>query len=1346
MRSGSRKPFLAFAALTLFCLVISPSPAQAKTGTTTSLTSSLNPSTYGQSVTLTATVTPVTVNGTAQPTGTVTFTDGTSSTTKTLSGGKATLTSSTLPAGTQAITATYSGDSNFSGSTSPTLDQVVNKASTSISVTSTPNPSSFNQQVTFTATVTGEFGGTPTGSVTFAFGGTTMCGTVSLSSGVATCAYSGLPVGSDTVTVTYSGSSNYSGSSGSELQTVNKASTTTSLTSTPNPSGYLQAVTFTATVTPAPDGGTVTISSSGTNLCSGTPSNGVLTCSYSNLPVGADPVIASYGGDADYGASTSPTLTQTVNAVLVSIAVSPQNLSAAVGGMQQYTAEGTYNNGSQQNITSSVTWSSSSSDATITSGGLVTAASPGSATIQAKQGTISGSSTITVYPANTFFVATNGNDAWSGSLSAPNSPTNPTDGPVASPAEAQLKVRAANQADSQQNPITVFLRGGNYYLAESPTSPGTLTFNNQYDSGTASAGITWQAYPGDSAPVISGGVPANTDPNGWPGVGLNLNWQLKSGTNFNDWYQATLPTTLPISGSALQDFEYFFYNGERRLRSRIHDTASPSVGFYMSGTGTCSAIAGWPAGEFATTLASCNLGSFLRVEGTISPTDTLGSNNGNTCPVSQNGSEEKCLDRFYFTPTGTGGDPIVNWANLTSVSVPSQPCSASTAYPSGDVTLTLFDAWTVDEMRVNCVDTVNNVIYLVGATKSGGGNNNYNFFGPMPNHRFIIENTYNAFTAAQAADATGIWFLDRSAGASGPWVLNYIANSGETPSTANIVIPQLGGSFPGAPATDYTGASLIYATNLNYVTFQGITFQMDNFYPDTNIGFNNDVNGEYPVPQAIDCEGCQFVTFNSVTVQHTSASGILAGATAATPLCSSLSQPTTSNFCVLIENSAFLDIGDSGIRVGHTPSSNDTSGSVVVQDVWANNNLIQGYSRVFADGEGIAEGNGNYNLFSSNTINDGYHAGISVCFNGCPPVTSGSNPVNINGNSIVSQNNLLFNLMQGITSDGGSLYYNLGNAKASGIDSFMTANVVHDVSDSFIIDVVNNKRAAGTGYGGEGLYLDAQTAGVNASDNVVYNISAHPIHITEGLGLSGSSTLTANTFNNNILAFGIQGMFTQGNPWPTGCPATGTIQEVNLTSNIFFFDRSTGQELTGGTPFSVVQGCQDSCIGSFTATQSYNNYQNFTGNDYWSTAENFAGDTDAFQILQQQGSGGLTQQADGSYDCNTSPVDDLSFTQWQGNGSGLPVKMDEDAGGKIFNPASNNPNFPTTGSSGNTPQDFIINVTTGLPSGFNNVLTNNTINNAGSTVTNPNPACTAFPVAVCPTYPTFVFGSSTLPF
>jgi len=95
--------------------------------TTTALLSSLNPSGVGQTVSFTATVTP---QGTGLPTGTVTFFDGPVNLgSPYLNGsGVALMSTSTLSVGTHSITAVYSGDSNFAGSTSPVLSELVQGA------------------------------------------------------------------------------------------------------------------------------------------------------------------------------------------------------------------------------------------------------------------------------------------------------------------------------------------------------------------------------------------------------------------------------------------------------------------------------------------------------------------------------------------------------------------------------------------------------------------------------------------------------------------------------------------------------------------------------------------------------------------------------------------------------------------------------------------------------------------------------------------------------------------------------------------------------------------------------------------------------------------------------------------------------------------------------------------------------------------------------------------------------------------------------------------------------------------------------------------------------------------
>jgi hypothetical protein len=187
--------------------------------TTTTLSSSPNPSTYGEAVTFTAVVSS---SQGAPPDGEpVSFVSGKKVLgTGTLSGGSASFTTSTLKVGTTAVTAVYSGDSNFANSTSKPVKQVVSKATTTTTLVSSLNPSNSGQAVTFTASVTPEFSGTVTGTVAF-YDGTTLLKTVALSGGVAKFTTSTLTSGTHTITATYNGSTDYTGSSGSVVQTVN---------------------------------------------------------------------------------------------------------------------------------------------------------------------------------------------------------------------------------------------------------------------------------------------------------------------------------------------------------------------------------------------------------------------------------------------------------------------------------------------------------------------------------------------------------------------------------------------------------------------------------------------------------------------------------------------------------------------------------------------------------------------------------------------------------------------------------------------------------------------------------------------------------------------------------------------------------------------------------------------------------------------------------------------------------------------------------------------------------------------------------------------------------------------
>ena len=281
--------------------------------TTTTVTSSVNPSVFGQPVTFTATVS-ATSGGT--PTGTVTFFDGGNSIgTENLSGGVATLNTSALAAGSHTITASYGGHGNHSGSIGSLTGnpQVVNKADTTTTVTSSANPSVFGQSVTFTATISSVApgAGTASGTVTFLDGGNSI-GTGNLSGGVATLTTSALAVTSHTITTSYNGDGDFNGSTGSltgNPQVVNKADTTTTVTSSANPSVFGQSVTFTATISPvAPGAGTasgiVTFLDGGNSIGTGNLSGGVATLTTSALAVTSHTITTSYNGDGNFNGST----------------------------------------------------------------------------------------------------------------------------------------------------------------------------------------------------------------------------------------------------------------------------------------------------------------------------------------------------------------------------------------------------------------------------------------------------------------------------------------------------------------------------------------------------------------------------------------------------------------------------------------------------------------------------------------------------------------------------------------------------------------------------------------------------------------------------------------------------------------------------------------------------------------------------------------------------------------------------------------------------------------------------------------------------------------------------------
>jgi hypothetical protein len=268
----------------------------------TALSASANPSVFGQAIAFTATVT-------AGATGTITFSvDGVPQPPVVLHGSQAQLTIANLPAGSHAIGASCSGDIAYFASTSSVLTQTVNRSPVTLTLTSSANPSAYGQRVLFTATVSAG----ATGTATFTVDGVAQA-PVALTGSQAQLTLANLSVGNHTISVGYSGDSNYLASTNNVLtQTVDRSPVTLTLTSSANTSANGQTVTFTATVS-AGATGTVTFTVDGAAQAPVALNGTQAQLTLANLSEGNHTISAAYGGDSSFLGSTSNVLSQFVN-------------------------------------------------------------------------------------------------------------------------------------------------------------------------------------------------------------------------------------------------------------------------------------------------------------------------------------------------------------------------------------------------------------------------------------------------------------------------------------------------------------------------------------------------------------------------------------------------------------------------------------------------------------------------------------------------------------------------------------------------------------------------------------------------------------------------------------------------------------------------------------------------------------------------------------------------------------------------------------------------------------------------------------------------------------------------
>ena len=282
-----------------------------KDGTTTAIVShNPSPSNVGQAINVAYLV--AAPAGSALPTGNVTVSDGSASCTASVAAGACTLTPTT--AGIKTLTATYPGDTTYSGSSGAVAHTVVGKSDSTTTISShTPDPSMLGQAIAVLYSVTGP-GGAPTGVVTVT-DGTQSCSALV---GDGACMLTLTTAGVKTLTATYSGDADFNGSSGTASHTVNNpgsTATTTTITShNPNPSSVGQPVVVNFSVTSpggAPTSGFVFVTD-GAASCSVavTLSN---SCTLTPTSAGVKTLTATYTGGSNFNGS-SGTASHTVTA------------------------------------------------------------------------------------------------------------------------------------------------------------------------------------------------------------------------------------------------------------------------------------------------------------------------------------------------------------------------------------------------------------------------------------------------------------------------------------------------------------------------------------------------------------------------------------------------------------------------------------------------------------------------------------------------------------------------------------------------------------------------------------------------------------------------------------------------------------------------------------------------------------------------------------------------------------------------------------------------------------------------------------------------------------------------
>jgi subtilase family serine protease len=527
----------------------------------------------GNSMQVTANLT-ATIAGTTIPTGTVTFTmDGsTVGSTSLVSGTSAYQTITVPPTGLHVLAASYSGDSNYNSSISPSVTFTVAKTATTTVVTPSTTTPALGSTLPVSVSITPAAVGStlPSGTVTFTLDGAA-AGTVAVQVGspsTANITLAALTPGTHTLTATYSGDTYYATSTGAAATiTVPKSPTTLLVTpATTAPAGGT-ALVVTATLTATTPGsslptGTVIFTLDGTSvgtsaIVSGSPSTATVTLASTAVIPGVHVLAATYSGDSYYGASTAPPVTMNVTKGSTATTLTPSTLTPTAGGSMVVTASITSPNPVATLPSGTVTIMEDGVSVGI---GTVTTGSPSTATV-----------TISLVNAGTHLLQAiySGDTYYTGS-------TSPSVSIIAAKAATVTTVTAtpAALAAGVTETLTATIAPVNAVTGTIYTITGTVSF---YDAGTLLGKV---AVSSNTAALTGVTLANNTNHTITAIYSGDINWL------------ASASSVLPLAASTLPDYVVLTSNlttvspgAALILTATVTPTATPITGAEQNPTG-----------------------------------------------------------------------------------------------------------------------------------------------------------------------------------------------------------------------------------------------------------------------------------------------------------------------------------------------------------------------------------------------------------------------------------------------------------------------------------------------------------------------------------------------------------------------------------------------------------------------------------------------------------------------------------------------------------------------------------------------------------------------------------------